>query len=610
MDGEDLADAEEAKKIQTNEAFAGLGATDQDTFRATGLMGLLRVEGDTMGTKLLKKMGWKEGQGIGPKVRRAAQLDMKSEPLHSGDAHLFAPKIVQLVLFERKMDQKGLGFLGQPRLTRTSKAPPARPGSSALSEDEDDEESLGGRPRISMGVMARGKGGRGGLGVGVLNDTGSDDEDPYEIGPRISYNRSIITGKSKKEKKQSTVVNPAVKSKPMFNPSKKLSMASVGLGLRKCHDGRLPLDGFVLAQGNDASLSSTAPLGKYPPPQIPPDWKSSKRKVDDKNNGYVSTAAAAKASSLDPISRAALLGEQQLPGKSVFDFMSESARARLAAATGQLHLPPAKNEIPAGFIKTEDERRREMLDAVPKLDQETAKAAMTRATFGGSPYGDDEEKRARYMAYLKSQTGLESLAAKPAKMKSESWIRELHEFYNCARIFKPMTGTMASRFTTSKSSSTLASASGTDVDETSLLSRPVPKAQDAAEEAAKLGLYGPMTRSVADFYPVRLLCKRFNVKPPAHVQPDQDSSKGGSRQDEPAGYGAFHGVVVDSQTLSAAGREKEVTENFASGPDSRGGLASKEAVIDSARNEAIEGKRAGQALFKAVFGDSDDDNDN
>ncbi|KAK4926791.1 hypothetical protein LTR28_012078, partial [Elasticomyces elasticus] len=36
-----------------------------------------------------------------------------------------------------------------------------------------------------------------------------------------------------------------------------------------------------------------------------------------------------------------------------------------------------------------------------------------------------------------------------------------------------------------------------------------------------------MTRSQLVFYPTRLLCKRFNVKPPAHVTVDPGSAPGG-----------------------------------------------------------------------------------
>ncbi len=64
MDEEDLADAEEAKQIQTTAAFAGLGSTRVTMpCAASGLLqGLFRPEGETMGVKLLKRMGWRRAE--------------------------------------------------------------------------------------------------------------------------------------------------------------------------------------------------------------------------------------------------------------------------------------------------------------------------------------------------------------------------------------------------------------------------------------------------------------------------------------------------------------------------------------------------------------------
>lgn len=38
-----------------------------------------------------------------------------------------------------------------------------------------------------------------------------------------------------------------------------------------------------------------------------------------------------------------------------------------------------------------------------------------------------------------------------------------------------------------------------------------------------------------------------------------------------------------------------------------GGEAKKEEIVDAERNDALEGKRAGDAVFKAIFGDDSDD---
>ena len=108
--------------------------------------------------------------------------------------------------------------------------------------------------------------------MGVLNDTGSDDEDPYAIGPQISYNR-IIGGDKKKKKgglMSSTASSASTLAKPPFTSKKLTPRTTTSAGFGKCHAGRLPLDGFVL---------SLAPLSisdetKYAPPTVPAGWQS------------------------------------------------------------------------------------------------------------------------------------------------------------------------------------------------------------------------------------------------------------------------------------------------------------------------------------------------
>jgi G patch domain-containing protein 1 len=621
MDDEDLNDAEEARKIQTSAAFAGLGSTENDSAGTGSLMDLFRAQGESTGTRLLKKMGWKEGQGIGPKVRRAARLQVSSAT-DTSETFLFAPENVTMITFLRKTDRKGLGYEGSSGLTSLRSIGRAE----ASGDTDDDEEDTGDMPRrqrFSLAPQSKKTDAksRGGIGIGVLNDTGSDDEDPYEIGPRISYNR-VIGGDKKKSKKSSTTsVNPAVKTKPTFL-SKKSTLARTTHGLRKCHDGRLPLDGFVFGQKPDSLTTDINSAGKYLPPKIPPDWVSSKQakgpSKEDDANAYISTADAAKASKLDHKGRAALLGEKQLPGKSVFDFLSGAARDRLAAATGRTDLPQAKGEIPKEYALTEEERLQELMKQVPVLDKETAVAVISRGASGGAPYADDEAKRSRYRAYLELQAGFtKGLPTKPANMSNDEWLREFQEFFNCARIFKPMTGMMASRFTTSSTTSKLSAGSKADPGESHLVSRPAPKPQDPAEEAARLGMFGHMTRSVADFYPTRLLCKRFGVRAPAHVQPDQDTDAGMSKQ-PPTSQFDMYGDFASSRSMPLAiempGSSRDETSGKVPEPNTGSEtsgtnmtIQNKPFIIDPNRNEALEGKRAGDELFKAIFGDDSDD---
>ncbi|KAI0010375.1 DUF1604-domain-containing protein [Xylariaceae sp. FL0662B] len=632
MDEEDLADAAEAQKLQTAQGFAGLGSTDEDGVRRGGLADLFRVQGETMGVKLLRRMGWKDGQGIGPKVRRKARLDItgRSGAAQDGEeTYLFAPENVPMIAFVKKVDRKGIGYEGESRLT------PMRPSAKTEVGESSDEESRNEPLRRPSALKKKtSKFSKGGIGIGILNDTGSDDEDPYEIGPQISYNR-VIGGDKKKKKASTTPVNPALRSAPVFI-SRKNALAKAGKNLRKCHDGRLPLEGFVFGVEIDTLTSMINSEAKYPPPKIPPGWKSRKqRKSDAEAANYVSTADAAKASKLDPKSRAALLGEAQLPGKSVFDFLSASARDRLAAATGKSNLPAALGEIPEGYALSEAERQQELLRQVPELDKQTAVAAMARGASGAAPYADDEDKRGRYRAYLEWAAGFNPAApAHPPGMKTEDWLRELHEFHGCARIFKPMTGMMASRFTTSTSAATSSRLASGSADGQDLLSRPAPpqKPADPAEEAAKMGMYGSMTRSISDFYPTRLLCKRFNVRPPAHVQPDADagaeakaSSANGASAYAAAAPGFAEGAMTLDELLKQAQRGAappgggsedassrlvpKALEAPSPPPQRQQQQQANSAEVNADVNEALEGKRAQEDVLKAIFGDSDDDED-
>lgn len=585
MDEEDLEAAAEAQKIQTSKAFAGLGSSTQHEIGGGGLSGLLRPQGDTMGIKLLRRMGWKDGQGVGPKVRRGARLDMESDG--GGQTYLFAPDDVPMIRFDRKTDHKGLGHRGESKLS------PMR----RTNRDDDDEdgdmtggESRSSRARFSLDAIPKKKPRpeRGGIGVGILNDNGSDEEDPFEIGPKIKYNRVIGAEKKKKAKKPTTAANPLLRNAPAFVPKS----ARAGNGLRRCHDGRLPLDGFVLAKITE---DMAALWSEYAPPAVPEGWISKRQASDDRpgDSSYVSAADAAKASNLDPRSRAALLGEKALPGKSVFDYLSPAVRDKLAVGSGRSDLPQARGEVPAEFRLSEEEKRKQLWDQVPKLDSETATAALSRSASG--PYADDEAKRDRYRSYLESQADPTiSPPTKPKEMTEADYLREASEFYNCARIFKPMTGFMASRFTTAKT--TLPGSSGDEGK--GQPSEPVPKVSDPAEEAARMGMFGKMTRTVEDFYPTRLLCKRFNVKPPAHARQDNEPGSG-----KPEAAKDFEpGPTSAPEAATPPGIMPALPAPPQSEPP-----AEVEVKVNPSENEAVEGTAAHAEVLKAIFGDSDSD---
>ncbi|KAJ5247216.1 hypothetical protein N7468_002199 [Penicillium chermesinum] len=597
MDEEDIKDREERQKISTSDDFAGFGSTEADATRRAGLLDLLKIGGETMGMKLLKKMGWREGQGIGPKVRRRANLE---DGTLGEETHLFAPANPPLVAFVRKKDFKGLGFEGEARLER--------PSESENDEKEDSDSFYGER---LAATKPKPKKKLGGFGVGILNDTGSDDEDPYSLGPQISYNRRIGGDKKKPKKvaKPPTVsANPLIGPRPVYISKKAAAARSAG-SLRKSQDGRLPLDGFILADRlSDLSVSEKI----YEPPKIPEGWQSAKKPPSSSHAEYVSTADAAKASSLDPNSRAALLGEAQLPGKSVFDWMTPEARERLVKLTGNTNLPPAMSEkAPKGYELSEADRQKDIWDLVPKLDKKLAAQALARAVSGWMPYQEDEKKRERYRKFLEVRAGLRhTLPDRVPGSSTDDWVLEMTEFSRAAEVFKPMTGAMASRFTSASSGPKIAS----DAPDSDPLTRPAEKPDSPAVAAAKIGMFGQMTRSTHDFYPARLLCKRFNVRPPDHVQFDPG--------DQPSGPGAGKGPRFQSGGYQTPSAPRELVSQevmnlileesgrqpmAAPGPDRPGAQTRPAAPLEPERNEALEAERPDDSLFKEIFGSDDED---
>ena len=581
MDEEDIADMQESQKLQTQTGFSGLGNTEEDTLRRGLVSDLFRPTGDTMGVRLLQRMGWRPGQGLGPKLRRKARGD--EEATDDAEEHLFAPDDVPMIRFDRKTDKFGIGWAGEQRLGTDATSMTAK-------QDDSEGDSDGDLFSARKPVRKPNKPKKTGFGVGVLNDTGSDDDEPYEIGPKISYNR-VIGGDKKKRRNEAVSNASSGKAVPKaVLLSQKLLNKQTKTTSRPCHDGRLPLDGFILA----AQALTLEDTDKYAPPPVPEGWQSPRvlnKTGTDQKAGFQSTADAAKASTLDPGQRASLLGEATLPGKSIFDFISPTARNRLAAASGA-SLPQGLGErAPAGYEPSAADQQRSMWDLVPRLDPTIAQAALTRGMEGWMPYGEDESKRERYRLFLQTMTrDRKELPPRAPSATNDEWATEMNEFAQAAQVFRPVSGAMASRFTSARAPPQAAS------DAPDVVAPPIhqPEKEDPAVQAARLGMFGPLTRSVADFFPTRLACKRFGVQPPAHVL------HGPERADrtEVLGARAMEGMMA--QAAAAAPTSTRPVEGAHT-------TAVKPAVVDIERNDALEGTKAGDDLFRAVFGSDSED---
>src|SRR6202035_2704702 len=105
---------------------------------------LIKPKEDTVGIKILRKMGWREGQGVGPRVERKMLDDENDDG--DGKTYALAPMNTTIVALERKTNSNGLGYTSQPGLERRVEKPVKKTMSTSKS------------------------GMRGSMGFGVLNE--------------------------------------------------------------------------------------------------------------------------------------------------------------------------------------------------------------------------------------------------------------------------------------------------------------------------------------------------------------------------------------------------------------------------------------------------------
>ncbi|KAF2267107.1 G-patch domain-containing protein [Lojkania enalia] len=594
MDEEDLAEAAQSRRLETTQSYAMVGSAEGNTKQQDGFFGLVMADENTMAVKLLQKMGWRRGQGIGPRVRRQARLDEDSgipQSKNTTSEHLFAPEDTQIIYFTRdeKVARKGIGYLSAahalPKLGEEEGESAAQPALPFLERSQ--------RPNPTKEAPPK----KTGFGVGILNDNGSDDEDPYEIGPKISFNK--VLGKEKKSRKPSKFAKSAVGERHFFVSKK--GNSSITAPITTSHDGRTPLKGFVFA--TQATIMPTGP--QFPAPKIPEGWKSSKRQAPELGvQDFQSVADTAKMSTLDAKARATLLGETPLPAKSIFDYMSKESRDRIAAITGNQNLPPGKGEVlPEKYRRSEAAQQKDLWSFVPALDRDIAASALAKGVIGWMPYAEDPKKRGRYVGFLELHAGIRNaLPERITSMSVYDWAKELEEFAHAAHIFKPVQGLMASRFTSS-SSSTQASKNGGGVED--LVHTPTAKPGDPAEQAAKLGMYGAMTRRVIPFHPTRLLCKRFNVNPPTDVPyASEVVGESGSKTREAVSKTSmdklFHEAMTRGPTLQRPSWMTPPVDVPSPIP------ITESAPMDVETNDNLSKDRPPDDVFRSIFGDDDD----
>uniref|UniRef100_A0A8K9X685 G patch domain containing 1 n=1 Tax=Oncorhynchus mykiss TaxID=8022 RepID=A0A8K9X685_ONCMY len=503
MDEEDLGDHGIAPRQITTTADFASGRKDVIRDKARAITSLSApIPGDTvledlvaparssMGVELLRKMGWKDGQGVGPRVKRrlckqradsatrafgsASPPNGSSESQDEEDGEFlpenltFAPKDVTPIDFTPKVDLHGLGYRGLNPLAALRGGPGAG-HINLFTMDSDRTNSLFGEDR--KGQRRRGGVAGQGFGVGAMED---DDEDIYHRDIMSNYD-TVLGGEEPGDGLYGWT------APQQYNRTKKDHSKDAA------YLGKI-LEGFTLA----SDKLETKTVGIFPPPNLPRDFRPVHyfRPVVDLSSvspmvaqalqtsrGHMAQEAPSKGGrhQLDSAQRRELLGEATLQG-----------------ADCSLFAPHAEQQ---------------QQEALSVWSGPTAQA-QTGQTF--KPFERTPHKQARYDLYIDQlkqgdRDALE-LSLDPTMTEWERG-RERDEFVRAALLYKPSSSSLSCRFTRGKQDD------GVEAD-TVEVTRDQENDVDDKQAAVKMKMFGKLTRDTFEWHPDNLLCKRFNIPDP------------------------------------------------------------------------------------------------
>uniref|UniRef100_A0A8K9V927 G patch domain containing 1 n=1 Tax=Oncorhynchus mykiss TaxID=8022 RepID=A0A8K9V927_ONCMY len=559
MDEEDLGDHGIAPRQITTTADFASGRKDVIRDKARAITSLSApIPGDTvledlvaparssMGVELLRKMGWKDGQGVGPRVKRrlckqradsatrafgsASPPNGSSESQDEEDGEFlpenvtFAPKDVTPIDFTPKVDLHGLGYRGLNPLAALRGGPGAG-HINLFTMDSDRTNSLFGEDR--KGHRRRGGVAGQGFGVGAMED---DDEDIYHRDIMSNYD-TVLGGEEPGDGLYGWT------APQQYNRTKKDHSKDAA------YLGKI-LEGFTLA--SDKLETKTI----FPPPNLPRDFRPVHyfRPVVDLSSVSPMVAQALQTSrghmaqeepskggrhQLDSAQRRELLGEATLQGpSSVFDLLKVEDRERLSGLrrpssdTSSGPRQPTPGEARAAVVAAGVAAAAARASAqkalssrfAPQAEQQQQEAlsvwsgptaqAQTGQTF--KPFERTPHKQARYDLYIDQlkqgdRDALE-LSLDPTMTEWERG-RERDEFVRAALLYKPSSSSLSCRFTRGKQDD------GVEAD-TVEVTRDQENDVDDKQAAVKMKMFGKLTRDTFEWHPDNLLCKRFNIPDP------------------------------------------------------------------------------------------------
>ncbi|KAM9302218.1 G patch domain-containing protein 1 [Gastrophryne carolinensis] len=533
MDDEDLGEFGIApKEIMTTDDFASktkdrigekarvLAAVSAPIPGASILEDLLTPAKITMGVQLLRQMGWKEGQGVGPRTKRKARKQesgsevkvygcalppaASEESEEEEDDYLpenvtFAPKDVTPIDFTVKDDVHGLGYRGlDPRQALFGSLDSHL---SLFGDGSDATFNPLGNVRLSKGRKA-GISGQA-FGVGALE---AEDDDIYGTDSLSRYDTVL------REENSDGLFGWTA---PKEYRNKKVSSKELQ------YIGRV-LEGFCI-------IAQPAPLKKvYPPPELPRDYKPVHyfRPVLNPANQNSATLQALLDSQNPPADlksnqlpsrhqlnssqRREMLGEAPLQGPaSVLDLLSDKDRERIKDVKQTLE----EQRIKAQKLAQEALKSRFQSTLAEEMQKKHQDELLDRRLVPQSaaefrPFERNPEKQKRYENYIRNlHEGQKDALDSCLDTNMTEWerSREREEFMRSAMLYKPTNSSLSSRFTRGKHE-----------DDSDKVEVPRDQEGDKSDKAAavKMKMFGKLTRERFEWHPDKLLCKRFNVPDP------------------------------------------------------------------------------------------------
>ncbi|NXY91246.1 GPTC1 protein, partial [Alcedo cyanopectus] len=570
MDEEDLSEFGIAPKdITTTDDFAskskdrikekarqiaGVVAAIPGTTALDDLIGPSKI---TVGVELLRKMGWKDGQGIGPRVKRKpcrqkpdpgvkiygcalppgqSEGSEDEEDEYQPENVTFAPKDVMPVDLTPKENVHGLGYKGLDP-SQAFFGASGRECMNVLMGGSEDTSNLIGDLRHSKGRKL-GITGQA-FGVGALEE---EDDDIYATETLSKYDTVL-----KDEEPGDGLYGWTA---PKQYKSKKRSEKEVK------YIGKI-LDGFSLA-----SKSST-PSKIYPPPDLPRNYRPVhyfrpvvgaenencplQRVLEESTGRLQSPQSQEGRHALDASQRRERLGETCLkgPATSVMEYLSEKDRERLKEVK-----QASEQQMKTKMLPQQSQNSRFQPappdDASHKWQMLLGEQLANAGSSDFKPFAKNPEKQKRYENFVKSLKQGEKDALQhcldPSMTEWERG-REQEEFFRAAVFYKSSSSTLSSRFTRAKYED--------DVDKVE-----VPRDQendiDDKETAVKMKMFGKLTRDTFEWHPEKLLCKRFNVP-----DPYPGSSIVGLPKVKRDKYSVFNFLTVPEATTSVTQPTKE-----------------------------------------------------